>query len=160
MQVVDRVCNSMGVLQRPSLQLDAHYSNPGPTAAVVTQDTDVDTDSDTTTATSTSSSIESNAIPSPKANNGPIFVNNNIYLLKEIPVWGIDCYTRRIIELCLQSSAAMSTTKKSITAFVEQTLLPTINSLPEDHAHNMKHVLSKIVQVSKQMSCVCKRHVF
>lgn len=68
----------------------------------------------------------------------------------EVPVWGIDCYTRRMIEITLEDRlpkasgdiAASSTT--SIKKFVERVLLPTINKQPSDQAHNMACSLNYI----------------
>lgn len=53
----------------------------------------------------------------------------------EQPVWGIDCYTRQNLLICLQSEFDPET---SLT-FVEKWLLPAINACPPDIAHDISN---------------------
>jgi hypothetical protein len=79
------------------------------------------------------------------------YLDPSLRILKECPVWGIDSYTRRMIELSLEDGLPAVECKYSEPAcrvFVEQVVLPTINSLPPDEAHSMKNVLSAIIYVS------------
>lgn len=67
--------------------------------------------------------------------------------LKEAPVWGVDCYTRRMIELSIEDHLpASSWTTFSVIKFIEKTLLPAINAQPSDKAHNMTESLHYIIQ--------------
>jgi len=51
----------------------------------------------------------------------------------EQPVWGIDCYTRRNILICLSTDFD----EKTALVFVEKWLLPAINACPVDLAHDI-----------------------
>ena len=51
----------------------------------------------------------------------------------EQPVWGIDCYTRTNVHLCLQTNFDSAIA----TEFIENWLLPAINSCPIDSAHDI-----------------------
>jgi hypothetical protein len=78
-------------------------------------------------------------------------VFDNTYVLRECPVWGFDSYTRRMIELSLIDglpAVGCTFAEDSTRKFIENVMLPTINSLPPDDAHNMKNVLSSIIYVS------------
>ena len=55
--------------------------------------------------------------------------------LVEQPVWGIDCYTRRNISICLESEFDAETALK----FIEKWLLPAINACPPDLAHDLSN---------------------
>ena len=55
--------------------------------------------------------------------------------LVEQPVWGMDCYTRRNIALCLESEFDAETA----TAFVEKWLLPAIIDCPAELAHDISN---------------------
>lgn len=66
--------------------------------------------------------------------------------LREAPVWGIDSYTRKMIQLVLRDSHPDATDDK-ITEFIERKLLPAINAMPANIAHNMTVALNHIIQV-------------
>lgn len=51
----------------------------------------------------------------------------------EQPVWGIDCYTRRNVSICLETAIDADTAL----IFVEKWLLPAINACPVEIAHNI-----------------------
>jgi hypothetical protein len=51
----------------------------------------------------------------------------------EQPVWGIDCYTRRNISICLETEFDSDT----VLTFIEKWLLPAINACPVDFAHDI-----------------------
>ena len=53
----------------------------------------------------------------------------------EQPVWGIDCYTRRNITMCLETVFDSD----NILVFIEKWLLPAINACPEDLAYNISN---------------------
>lgn len=67
--------------------------------------------------------------------------------LKEVPVWGIDSYTRKILEL-LVADRSSNPLKVVIKAYIERVLLPSINAMPSDKAHNMADVVKTIIDVS------------
>jgi hypothetical protein len=69
--------------------------------------------------------------------------------VKEVPVWGIDCYTRRMIELAIEDRVKGS--KKmphAIKNYVEKLLLPAVNQQTPENAHNMKCALEYLLGVS------------
>ena len=80
--------------------------------------------------------------------------------LKEAPVWGIDSYTRKMIELIIiddyntlcttQSSSLLSplSLKGVISEYIERKLLPAINRQSADEAHNIIYALNDIIHVS------------
>ena len=51
----------------------------------------------------------------------------------EQPVWGMDCYTRRNISICLETDLDSAVASE----FIDRWLLPAINSCPVDVAHNI-----------------------
>ncbi|KAL3919748.1 MAG: hypothetical protein SGILL_003598 [Bacillariaceae sp.] len=51
----------------------------------------------------------------------------------EQPVWGMDCYTRRNVSICLETEFDGDT----VHTFVEKWLLPAINACPVDLAYNL-----------------------
>ena len=53
--------------------------------------------------------------------------------LVEQPVWGIDCYTRRNISICLETEFDAETAL----TFVEKWVLPAINACPPELAHDL-----------------------
>ena len=53
----------------------------------------------------------------------------------EQPVWGIDCYTRKNISICLETEFDADT----VTVFIEKWLLPAINACPMDLAYNISN---------------------
>lgn len=53
----------------------------------------------------------------------------------EQPVWGIDCYTRRNISICM----ATEFTSDMALVFIEKWLLPAINACPVDLAHDISN---------------------
>ena len=65
--------------------------------------------------------------------------------IKEVPVWGIDCYTRRMVELSIEDHAKELFNLKTVHTFIEKRLLPTINAQSADTAHNMAVALEAIV---------------
>jgi hypothetical protein len=69
--------------------------------------------------------------------------------IKEAPVWGIDSYTRKMIELAVEDRTSTKTrSSKSVRHFIEKILLPAINRQPINTAHNMVAVLQAIKEVS------------
>lgn len=69
--------------------------------------------------------------------------------IKEAPVWGIDSYTRRMIELAVEDrTSTKNRSLKSVRHFIEKILLPAINRQPTSTAHNMATVLQSIKEVS------------
>ena len=65
--------------------------------------------------------------------------------VKEIPVWGIDCYTRTMIELAIKERAAPDSLSRSTTKhFIERVLLPSVNAQEPNRAHDMKVALVDI----------------
>ena len=79
--------------------------------------------------------------------------------LKEAPVWGIDSYTRKMIELIIiDNYNTLSTTQPStssplslkgvISEYIERKLLPAINRQSADDAHNIIYALNDIIHVS------------
>jgi hypothetical protein len=73
--------------------------------------------------------------------------------LKEIPVWGIDCYTRRMIELSIADNVDPSKRNPLWERhFIERMLLPAINAQDSDKAHNMSYALRYIVEVCELMA--------
>jgi molybdopterin/thiamine biosynthesis adenylyltransferase len=68
--------------------------------------------------------------------------------LKEIPAWGIDCYTRKMVELAIEDRvAAEKRTAKSVTYFIQRQLLPSINRIEASKAHDMSYALLAIIEV-------------
>ena len=65
--------------------------------------------------------------------------------IKEVPVWGIDCYTRRMVELSIEDHAKELFDLKTVHTFIEKRLLPTINAQSIDTAHDMSVALEAIV---------------
>ena len=55
--------------------------------------------------------------------------------IMEQEVWGMDCYTRKNISICLGTDLDEDT----ILVFIEKWLLPAINSCPKDIAHNISN---------------------
>ena len=67
--------------------------------------------------------------------------------VKEVPVWGMDCYTRRMVELAIEDRVPGSNRLPlAIQHFIEKTLLPAINDQPPNLAHDMKEALSAIIR--------------
>lgn len=79
--------------------------------------------------------------------------------LKEVPVWGIDCYTRRNIELILCESIGSkcnlseeecynnNTIVSQAQDYIEQFLLPTINMQSPEVAHDLSCSLGTLIKV-------------
>jgi hypothetical protein len=75
--------------------------------------------------------------------------------LKEVPVWGIDSNTRRLLELlirdvCRRYPALVvkgSTIEKTTDEFIERVLLPSINAQEPSYAHDMTYALDSITDV-------------
>eukprot|EP01032_Pedospumella_encystans_P011036 gene11036-12868_t len=64
--------------------------------------------------------------------------------IKEVPVWGIDCYTRRMVEMAIEDRVdSEQRDAKSIKKFIERALLPTINDQPSDKAYDMTNTNPK-----------------
>jgi hypothetical protein len=81
--------------------------------------------------------------------------------LKEVPVWGIDCYTRKMIELSIEDRVpAERVSQKKMEHFVERMLLPAINTIKPEIAHNMTHALNYLVEVSNNEFVCIKSLVF
>lgn len=87
--------------------------------------------------------------------------------LKEVLVWGMDCYTRRMIELIvndtcghLYPAAPGSECSGAVLAaqyFIEKILLPCMNTQAPDEAHDMSVTLEAIEKVqcclSRPLEC-------
>jgi hypothetical protein len=68
--------------------------------------------------------------------------------VKEVPVWGIDCYTRRMVEMSIEDRVpAERRSEDRIREFVERRLLPAINDQAPLKAHDMTNSVSAIIQV-------------
>jgi hypothetical protein len=68
------------------------------------------------------------------------------------PVWGIDCYTRRMIELTIEDAykadkRASKFKIERVHEFIRRKLLPAINAQDVARAHNMDYALSAIMEV-------------
>lgn len=79
-------------------------------------------------------------------------------MLKEKPVWGIDCNTNRTLELILEEAFERSCdsddggnqlkySKALFKRFIERVLLPAMNAVPSSQAHKMEKVLEYIIKV-------------
>jgi hypothetical protein len=71
-----------------------------------------------------------------KNSNNYCDTESNISLPPEVveqPVWGIDCYTRKNIEACVEADFDGVISLE----FIEKWLLPAINACPEDLAHDI-----------------------
>ena len=69
--------------------------------------------------------------------------------LKESLVWGIDSYTRRMIELVIEENMDKNITpynEKHVHNFIERRLLPKINSQSPEKAHNIYFSLQSIIE--------------
>jgi hypothetical protein len=53
----------------------------------------------------------------------------------EQPVWGMDCYTRRNVAICLETEFDSDT----VHCFIEKWLLPAVNACPVDMAYNLSN---------------------
>ena len=79
-------------------------------------------------------------------NGSPIGLGDS---LKEVPVWGIDCFTRRNIEMAVEDRVPSARhTAASVKRFIERRVLPTINQQAPEVAHNMSLTASSIIEVS------------
>lgn len=67
--------------------------------------------------------------------------------LKEVPVWGIDCYTRRMIELSIEDNVEPQTlyNAKDVKHFIERRLNCAINAQPLEKAHNITNSISYLL---------------
>ena len=83
----------------------------------------------------------------PAANSGlpstPVIVvsGSDVPDLVEQSVWGIDCYTRRNVVICIEKDLDPETAVE----FVEKWLLPAINACPADLAHDLANA-AKILE--------------
>jgi hypothetical protein len=68
--------------------------------------------------------------------------------IKESFVWGIDCYTRRMVELAIEDNVVPKElyNETNVTRFIEKQLLPSINAQESNKAHNMYFALQSINQ--------------
>lgn len=72
-------------------------------------------------------------------------------MLKEVPVWGIDCYTHRMIEIAIEDRVAKELfCQKTVRRFIDRRILPAINAQPPDVAHNMGVVANYIIQCADE----------
>lgn len=74
--------------------------------------------------------------------------------LKESLVWGIDSYTRKMIELVIDENIDKNITpynEKLVQNFIERRLLPTINAQSPEHAHNITFSLQSIINESNEV---------
>lgn len=74
--------------------------------------------------------------------------------LHEVPVWGIDSYTRRMVELvvedCFKTHKDIRVIKNPVEdaqEFIERALLPSINMQNPMDAHDMRCALNYILKV-------------
>lgn len=68
--------------------------------------------------------------------------------VKEVPVWGIDCYTRRMVEMSIEDRVPREKrSEKLIKKFIDRRLLPTINDQAPDKAHDMNFTINAIIKV-------------
>lgn len=68
--------------------------------------------------------------------------------LKEAPVWGMDSYTRVMIELAIADRASPEhASKAAVIFFIEKKLLPAINAQSPPIAHDITNALHYILQV-------------
>lgn len=68
----------------------------------------------------------------------------------EMPVWGIDCYSRRMIELAIEERLkAKKYSAVFVKEFIEKLLLPAINRQSPEVAHDMSRSLNAIIQVKR-----------
>lgn len=71
--------------------------------------------------------------------------------IKEAPVWGIDSYTRRMVELAIEDRLPPKRRPPhAVKFFIEKLLLPTINSQPIAVAHNITASLKDIIEVIEE----------
>lgn len=75
--------------------------------------------------------------------------------IKEVPVWGIDCYTRRMVEMAIEDRVpSEQRNEKTIKQFIERALLPTINDQAPEKAHDMTHTVMAILNVSRSLALI------
>jgi hypothetical protein len=75
----------------------------------------------------------------------PLQLGKNI---QEVPVWGLDSYTRRMIEIALKDRVdATRRNESSVRRFIEKKLLPAINAESPDHDHNINCAIDAIIEV-------------
>lgn len=68
----------------------------------------------------------------------------------EVPVWGIDCFTRKMIEVAIEERLKAKTYSAFFAKeFIEKFLLPTINKQSPDAAHDMSRSLNAIIEVKR-----------
>ena len=68
--------------------------------------------------------------------------------IQEVPVWGLDSYTRRMIEIALEDRVEpYRRTEASVRRFIEKKLLPAINAQSPDRAHNINYAIDAILEV-------------
>ena len=69
--------------------------------------------------------------------------------VKEVPVWGIDCYSRRMVEMAVEDRVpSKRRDADKIRRFIERRLLPTINAQASDKAYNMVNSINAIIEVN------------
>ena len=76
--------------------------------------------------------------------NGPIELGP---YLKEVPVWGIDCFTRRMLELSIEDHVEPPTLycPVDIKEFIERRLNCAINAQPPNLAHNLTNAINYLL---------------
>eukprot|EP01038_Epipyxis_sp_PR26KG_P004388 gene4388-6204_t len=68
-------------------------------------------------------------------------------VLKEMPVWGLDSYTRRMIEIAIEDRVASEKVdEETIAVYIKRKLLPAINAQLPHQAHMMPNALNSIIQ--------------
>lgn len=73
----------------------------------------------------------------------PIVLSKDVV---EQPVWGVDSYTRRMVEICLEDGVPQNQRSTlTIKDFIEHRLLPAINRQSPDKAHNLSFALQSIL---------------
>ena len=66
--------------------------------------------------------------------------------VEERDVWGIDCFTRRNIEVVLEcvEPASLRLSADDRSNFIEKVLLPMVNALPPSQSYDLRHVAAAI----------------
>lgn len=72
-------------------------------------------------------------------------------------VWGLDCYTRKCIELILSYENLNAEEIKAIEYFIQKILLPTINNQDSDIAYNITFSIFEILERYGMYFGFCKR---
>ncbi|KAJ1420799.1 hypothetical protein B484DRAFT_399721, partial [Ochromonadaceae sp. CCMP2298] len=70
--------------------------------------------------------------------------------IKEVPVWGIDSYTRRMVEMAFEDRLPLAQRSPAVVRrFIEGRLLPAINAQSPEKAHDMSCAVAYILEGSE-----------